>query len=137
MVTGLYALLLGVEPRAVHAWYLSVYVDAVEWVELPNTLGMSQFADGGVMASKPYAASGKYIQRMSNHCKGCRFDPGLSVGDSACPITTLYWDFLLRHEELLACNPRMAMQLKHLDRMDGAQLSLIRAQADRHRIKQG
>ncbi len=137
MVTGLYALLFGVEPRAVHAWYLSVYVDAVEWVELPNTLGMSQFADGGVMASKPYAASGKYIQRMSNHCKGCRFDPALSVGDNACPITTLYWDFLLRHEELLARNPRMAMQLKNLERMDGAQRLLIRAQADRHRTSQG
>jgi deoxyribodipyrimidine photolyase-related protein len=133
MVTGLYALLLGVHPQAVHAWYLSVYVDAVEWVELPNTLGMSQFADGGVMASKPYAASGKYIQRMSNHCKGCRFDPALSVGENACPITTLYWDFLLKHEELLARNPRMAMQLKHLDRLDDGQRLAIRNQANHHR----
>jgi deoxyribodipyrimidine photolyase-related protein len=133
MVTGLYSLLLGVDPQAVHAWYLSVYVDAVEWVELPNTLGMSQFADGGVMASKPYAASGKYIQRMSNHCKGCRFDPATSVGENACPITTLYWDFLMRHEELLARNPRMAMQLKHLDRMDDGQRFAIRNQADHHR----
>jgi deoxyribodipyrimidine photolyase-related protein len=133
MVTGLYALLFGVKPQAVHQWYLAVYVDAVEWVELPNTLGMSQFADGGVMASKPYAASGKYIQRMSNHCKGCRFDPALSVGEGACPFTTLYWDFLLRHETVLTANPRMGMQLKNLARLSPDQRSAIVAQATAHR----
>jgi deoxyribodipyrimidine photolyase-related protein len=133
MVTGLYALLLGVKPQQVHQWYLAVYVDAVEWVELPNTLGMSQFADGGVMASKPYAASGKYIQRMSNHCKGCRFDPALSVGESACPFTTLYWDFLLRHETTLTANPRMGMQLKNLARLSTDQRGAIVAQATQHR----
>ena len=133
MVTGLYALLLGVKPQQVHQWYLAVYVDAVEWVELPNTLGMSQFADGGVMASKPYAASGKYIQRMSNHCKGCRFDPALSVGESACPFTTLYWDFLLRHETVLTANPRMGMQLKNLARLSTDQRGAIVAQATQHR----
>ena len=101
MVTGLFALLYGVDPHQVHEWYLAVYVDAVEWVELPNTLGMGQFADGGLMASKPYVASGKYIERMSNHCKGCRYDPSLSTGTTACPYTTLYWDFLLRHERRL------------------------------------
>ncbi|MCU0794252.1 MAG: cryptochrome/photolyase family protein, partial [Opitutaceae bacterium] len=102
MVTGLYSLLLGVDPRRTHEWYLAVYVDAVEWVELPNTLGMSQYGDGGIMASKPYAATGKYIQRMSNYCAGCRFDPAKATGDDACPFTTLYWDFLLRHERMLA-----------------------------------
>lgn len=117
MVTGLYALMLGVEPRQVHAWYLAVYVDAVEWVELPNTLGMSQYADGGLMASKPYIATGKYIQRMSPHCKGCRYDPGQKTGASACPFTTLYWDFLIRHQQLLAVNPRMALQVKNLARL--------------------
>ena len=117
MVTGLYPLLLGVEPQQVHEWYLGVYVDAVEWVELPNTLGMSQFADGGVMASKPYVASGKYIDRMSNYCKGCRFNPALATGDTACPFTTLYWDFLMRHADLLAKNPRMLLQLKNVQRL--------------------
>ena len=129
MVTGLFALLLGVRPEAVHEWYLSVYVDAVEWVELPNTLGMSQYADGGVMASKPYAATGKYIRRMSNYCAGCRYDPARSTGPDACPFTTLYWDFLLRHESALAGNTRMALQLKNLARLDAAARKEIRATA--------
>ena len=136
MVTGLYALLLGVKPQAVHAWFLSVYVDAVEWVELPNTLGMGQFGDGGLMASKPYVASGKYIQRMSNHCKGCRYDPALSTGPKACPYTTLYWDFLIRHESLLKKNPRMAMQLKNLARLDVPTRDAITTQATAHRHAQ-
>ncbi|MFZ9099398.1 MAG: cryptochrome/photolyase family protein, partial [Burkholderiaceae bacterium] len=133
MVTGLYALLLGVRPQAVHAWYLAMYVDAVEWVELPNTLGMSQYADGGVMASKPYAASGAYIKRMSNHCKGCRYDPSQRTGERACPITTLYWDFLLRHKPHLQSNPRMALPLKHLARLSATDVAAIQAQAHAHR----
>ena len=130
MVTGLFALLSGVRPQDVHRWYLAVYVDAVEWVELPNTLGMSQFADGGVMASKPYCASGAYLDRMSNACRGCRFNPKVAVGADACPFTTLYWDFLARHEKLLKTNPRMGMQLKNLARKDAAELRQIRRQAD-------
>jgi deoxyribodipyrimidine photolyase-related protein len=121
MVTGLYALMLGVQPKQVHAWYLAVYVDAVEWVELPNTLGMSQYADGGLMGSKPYVATGKYIERMSPHCKGCRYDPAQRTGERACPFTTLYWNFLMRHEVTLAKNPRMALQVKNLARMNAAQ----------------
>ena len=136
MVTGLYALLRGVKPQAVHAWYLSVYVDAVEWVALPNTLGMGQFGDGGLMASKPYVASGKYIQRMSNHCKDCRYDPALSTGASACPYTTLYWDFLMRHEVLLKKNPRMALQLKNMERLDSSAREAISGQAAAHRQAQ-
>ena len=119
MVTGLYALLLGVHPKRVHEWYLAVYVDAVEWVELPNTLGMSQASDGGLMASKPYIASGKYIERQSGGslCARCRYQPGERTGDRACPFTTLYWDFLARHEKTLAANPRTVMQVKNLARV--------------------
>ncbi|MFZ9103895.1 MAG: cryptochrome/photolyase family protein [Burkholderiaceae bacterium] len=133
MVTGLYALLFGVRPQAIHEWYLSVYVDAVEWVELPNTLGMSQFADGGQMASKPYAASGAYIDRMSNHCSGCRYKPKEKLGPSACPFTTLYWDFLIRHKDRLAKNPRMVMQIKNINRLDQATQGQISLQANEHR----
>ncbi|MDE2605481.1 MAG: cryptochrome/photolyase family protein [Burkholderiales bacterium] len=131
MVTGLYALLLGVDPKAVHAWYLAVYVDAVEWVELPNTLGMSQAADGGLMASKPYIASGRYIERMSagSLCARCRFRPGERVGERACPFTTLYWDFLARHETRLAANPRMIMQVKNLGRIGAPERERIAARA--------
>jgi len=129
MVTGLYALMLGVQPQQVHAWYLAVYVDAVEWVELPNTLGMSQYADGGVMGSKPYIATGKYIQRMSPHCKGCRFDPAQRSGDNACPFTTLYWDFLVRHEATLASNPRMALQVKNAARQPDEQKHAVSERA--------
>jgi deoxyribodipyrimidine photolyase-related protein len=135
MVTGLYALLYGVRPKEIHAWYLSMYVDAVEWVELPNTLGMSQFADGGIMASKPYAATGKYIQRMSNYCKGCRYDPSRSTGENACPFTTLYWAFLIRHEASLKKNPRMSLQVRNLDRLSTDERRVILQQADSHRTE--
>ena len=115
-----------------HAWYLGVYVDAVEWVELPNTLGMSQFADGGLMASKPYVASGKYIDRMSNHCRGCAFNPAEFIGETACPFTTLYWDYLNKNSASLAKNPRMLMQIKHLDKISSADKALIAEQALAH-----
>jgi len=129
MVTGLYALMLGVQPKQVHAWYLAVYVDAVEWVELPNVLGMSQYADGGVMGSKPYIATGKYIQRMSPHCKGCRYDPAQRSGDKACPFTTLYWSFLMRHETAMAKNPRMALQVKNVARLTDVQKQAVHERA--------
>ena len=130
MVTGLYALMLGVRPQQVHAWYLAVYVDAVEWVELPNVLGMSQYADGGLMGSKPYIATGKYIERMGGrHCAGCRYDPALREGERACPFTTLYWDFLMRHEARLAKNPRMALQVKNLARLSDAQKNAVAERA--------
>ena len=130
MVTGLFTLLLGVRPQAVHEWYLAVYVDAVEWVELPNTLGMSQYGDGGLMASKPYVATGKYIQRMGGPCATCRYDPAAREGERACPYTTLYWDFLMRHETLLQKNPRMALQVKNIVRLSDAQRQAIVQRAD-------
>jgi deoxyribodipyrimidine photolyase-related protein len=137
MVTGLFAQLLGVDPRAVHEWYLAVYVDAVEWVELPNVLGMSQYADGGVMASKPYVATGKYIARMSNACRACPFDPALRTGPTACPFTTLYWDFLLRHDVQLAGNPRMALQVRNARALTPDEKVAIRARADEVRAELG
>jgi deoxyribodipyrimidine photolyase-related protein len=129
MVTGLFALLLGVEPRQVHAWYLAMFVDAVEWVEAPNTLGMSQFADGGLLASKPYAASGAYISRMGNYCSACRCDPKQAVGERACPFTTLFWDFLARHRTRFAAHPRTALMWRNLQRLTPEQIAAIRAQA--------
>jgi deoxyribodipyrimidine photolyase-related protein len=130
MVTGLYALLLGVQPRAVHHWYLAMFVDAVEWVEAPNTLGMSQFADGGLLASKPYVASGAYIQRMSNYCDQCRFDPKQALGETACPFTTLFWDFLARHKGRFASHPRTALMWRNLERIEPDRLRAIHAQAE-------
>ncbi len=129
MVTGLFALLLGVEPRQVQTWYLAMFVDAVEWVEAPNTLGMSQYADGGLLASKPYAASGAYIRRMSNYCDGCRYDPAQALGERACPFTTLYWDFLERHRARFAKHPRTALQWRSLERLDPERVAAIRAAA--------
>ncbi|MFU8848426.1 MAG: cryptochrome/photolyase family protein [Opitutales bacterium] len=133
MVTGLYALLLGVRPQRVHEWYLAVYVDAVEWVELPNTLGMSQYGDGGLMASKPYVATGKYIQKMSNYCQACPMNPAKRTGEDACPFTTLYWDYLMRHEAKLRKNQRMSLQVRNLDRISADEKEAIRVRADKIR----
>jgi deoxyribodipyrimidine photolyase-related protein len=108
MVTGNFALIAGFEPKQVHEWYLAVYADAYEWVELPNTLGMSQFADGGLLGSKPYAASGNYINKMSDYCGSCRYDVKKRTGPGACPFNALYWDFLDRNADKLSGNPRMA-----------------------------
>jgi deoxyribodipyrimidine photolyase-related protein len=118
MVTGNFAMLIGVDPRAVHEWYLAVYADAYEWVELPNTLGMSQFADGGLLGSKPYAASGNYINRMSDYCAGCRYDVKQKTGSDACPFNYLYWDFLTRHRNKLAGNARLGAVYRTWDRMN-------------------
>ena len=133
MVTGLFSLLYGVQPKQIHEWYLAVYVDAVEWVELPNTLGMSQYADNGIMASKPYVASGNYINKMSNYCKHCKYTPAESVGDDACPFTTLFWDFLDQHAESFANNPRMGFMLKNLQRKSDDDRQAIKQQAIHYR----
>ncbi len=117
MVTGNFALLIGVKPEEIHEWYLAVYADAYEWVELPNTLGMSQFADGGILGSKPYAASGAYINRMSDHCEGCVYDVKTKFGEGACPFNSLYWDFLMRNADTLKANPRMRQIYANWGRM--------------------
>jgi len=130
MITGNFALLAGIEPAQVEEWYLAVYADAYEWVELPNTHGMALFADGGLMASKPYAASGAYIKRMSDYCTGCAFDPKKRSGESACPFNYLYWSFLIRNEGRLRSNPRMGLSYRNLDRLEDDQRIRITLQAD-------
>ena len=130
MVTGNFALLAGLRPQEVGEWYLAVYADAVEWVELPNTHGMALFADGGVMASKPYAASGRYIDRMSDYCRTCRYDVTQAVGPDACPMNALYWAFLMRHERLLSSNPRMGIMLKQLAAMPGERRTALKQWAE-------
>ncbi|MEL7214478.1 MAG: cryptochrome/photolyase family protein [Pseudomonadota bacterium] len=117
MVTGNFALIAGLSPQEVHEWYLAVYADAFEWVEAPNVIGMVLHADGGMVGSKPYAASGAYIDRMSDYCKGCRYKVKQKTGPEACPFNPLYWDFLLRHKERFGNNPRMAQMYRTWDRM--------------------
>jgi deoxyribodipyrimidine photolyase-related protein len=133
MVTGLFALLAEVEPKQVADWYLAIYVDAVEWAELPNVAGMALYANGGRFTSKPYVASGAYIQRMSNHCTGCRYAPtakeAASKGKPTCPFTVLYWNFLDKHEATLAANPRTALMAKNVARLDAAARNTIRSDA--------
>lgn len=129
MVLGNYALMLGVDPYELHEWHMALYADAVDWASLPNVLGMSQYGDGGLVGTKPYAASGKYVDRMGTYCKHCRFDPKKRTGDDACPMTTLYWDFLMRNRKRLERNHRMRLQVKNLDRIDAAEKRAIRKHA--------
>lgn len=129
MVTGNFALLAGVAPAQIEAWYLAVYADAFEWVELPNVHGMVMHADGGRLGSKPYAASGAYIDRMSDYCKGCAFDPKVKRGPGACPFNYLYWNFLIENEKPLSSNPRLAMPYRTLARMPAAQRTEVVADA--------
>lgn len=129
MVTGNFALLAGIDPYAVHEWYLAVYADAFEWVEAPNTIGMSQYADGGLLGSKPYAASGAYIDRMSDHCQTCRYAVKEKTGPEACPLNALYWDFLARHRPRFERNPRMVQMYRTWDRMAFDRQAELRASA--------
>jgi deoxyribodipyrimidine photolyase-related protein len=125
MVTGQFALLAQVAPQQVADWYLAVYVDAVEWVELPNVAGMALHADGGRFTSKPYVASGAYIKRMSNYCDGCSYRPEQRSGERACPFTTLYWHFIAAHEKRLLASPRTSLMAKNLARIDAAERRAI------------
>jgi len=129
MITGNFALLAGLDPAEVDEWYLIVYADAYEWVEMPNVRGMALFADGGIVGSKPYASSGAYINRMSDYCQHCDYDVKDAVGDRACPFNALYWDFMARHATRFAGNQRMAMPLRTLERMDPARVQALRDRA--------
>ncbi len=130
MIIGNFALLAGLNPGAVHRWYLGVYIDAFEWVELPNTLGMSQFADGGKLATKPYVSSAAYIDRMSDYCKGCHYDKKARLGPQACPFNGLYWDFFARNRERLGANPRLGMVYRQLAKMSPEVLAAAQGRAD-------
>jgi deoxyribodipyrimidine photolyase-related protein len=129
MVVGLFGLMAELNPKEVSDWFLSVYVDAVEWVELPNVMGMALFANGGRFTSKPYVASGAYINRMSNYCKQCPYQPEQKVGEQACPITQLYWNFLDKHEQDFASNPRTTLMIKNLQRIDSTVRDQIRTES--------
>ncbi|QOT79476.1 cryptochrome/photolyase family protein [Cupriavidus basilensis] len=129
MVIGNFALLAELDPHAVHRWYLGVYIDAFEWVELPNTLGMSQFADGGLITTKPYIAGAAYIDRMGDYCKGCRYDRRARTGARACPFNALYWQFLDRHRERLGTLPRLAMAYRQWDRFSTEARAAVREHA--------
>jgi deoxyribodipyrimidine photolyase-like uncharacterized protein len=123
----------GVEPQTATDWFHGSFIDGYEWVMAPNVIGMALWADGGKMMSKPYAATGAYVNRMSTYCPSCRYDPKKRAGNDACPLTTLYWDFLDRNREILGANPRMTLQVRNLDRIDGAEMDAIRDQAKRLR----
>ena len=133
MVTGNFALLAGIHPDEVDAWYLDIYIDAIQWVEMPNTRGMSQFADGGIVATKPYVSSANYINRMSDYCGSCRYDPKKKYGEAACPFNPFYWDFYNRHRDKLAANPRIGMMYRTWDRMAAAERKRILQQAEIYR----
>ena len=130
MVTGNFALLAGLNPAEVSEWYLAVYADAFEWVEAPNVVGMSQFADGGVIASKPYVSSGAYINRMSDYCKGCHYKVSVRTGEGACPFNLLYWQFLDRHRDRFSNNARMGNMYRTWDRMDADKRATVLAEAE-------
>jgi deoxyribodipyrimidine photolyase-related protein len=130
MITGNFALLAGLNPDEVDAWYLGIYADAVEWVQLPNTRGMSQFADGGIVGTKPYCASANYIGKMSNYCAGCHYNAKERIGPKACPFNSLYWDFLLRNREKLERNPRIGMAYRSLAKMSAKDIEAITSQSD-------
>ena len=131
MVTGMFGILAEVNPKQVADWYLAVYVDAIEWVELPNVAGMALYANGGRFTSKPYVASGAYIKRMSNYCSGCKYKPEVKTGHDACPTTTLYWHFLIKHYDTFSRNPRTALMTKNVDRFSSDDVQAIQLQAEK------
>ena len=132
MVTGNFAMLAGLDPDQVDQWYLGIYVDAIEWVEITNTRGMSQYADGGIVGSKPYASSANYINKMSNYCKSCSYNNKLRYGDKACPFNSLYWNFFEKNKDKLSKNIRLSMVYRNLNNMDQEEKKAVLAQASRY-----
>jgi deoxyribodipyrimidine photolyase-related protein len=130
MVTGNFALLAGISPDEVDAWYLGIYIDAIEWVEITNTRGMSQFADGGIVGSKPYISSANYIDKMGNYCENCFYDKSKKYGDKACPFNSLYWNFYDQHRSLLKNNQRVSMMYNVWDKMSSDEKEKILMQAN-------
>lgn len=130
MITGNFCLITGIDPEQVDQWYLGIYIDAVEWVEMPNTRGMSQFADGGLVGSKPYAASGNYVNKMTDYCKGCHYKVKEKIGDDACPLNSLYWQFMVQHRTRLENNPRIGMVYRNWDKQSEAQRAATISQAE-------
>jgi len=137
MITGNLDMMLGVHPVAVDDWYMTVYADAYEWVEMPNTRGMATFADGGIVGSKPYAASGAYINRMSDYCGGCRYDVKARSGEGACPFNRLYWGFLERNRDRLRGNIRLAMPYRTLEGFGEAKRAALLADSEAARLALG
>ncbi len=139
MVLGNFALLAGIEPQAMTDWFWEMFVDGYDWVMVPNVVGMSLHADGGVVGTKPYAASANYINKMSDYCGRCRYDPKTTVGDDACPYNALYWDFMDRNERRFRLNTRMALPLRSWNARDEAWKSAVRARAAelRQRLRDG
>jgi len=129
MITGNFALLAGISPDQVDDWYLGIYIDAIEWVELPNTRGMALFADGGWIATKPYAASGNYVNKMSDYCKGCHYNVKEKIGETACPLNSLYWNFIGENYDKFSSNHRMSFPIRNWDKMEQAQKIEIRSHA--------
>ena len=129
MITGNFALLAQVDPSAVDEWYLGIYADAIEWVQITNTRGMSQWADGGIVATKPYVSAAAYIHKMSNYCDSCQYDKKKRIGEDACPFNSLYWNFLDDKKQFFAKNNRMAMMLRLLEKIPPHDLAEIKARA--------
>jgi deoxyribodipyrimidine photolyase-related protein len=130
MIIGNFSLLAGLDPKEVHKWYLGIYIDAYEWVEMPNTLGMSQFADGGLLATKPYVSSAAYINKMGNYCTNCKYKLKEKLGEDACPFNSLYWNFFDRHQDKLSNNPRLGIVNSQLKKMDQSQKKEINKKAN-------
>lgn len=132
MITGNFALLAGIDPEEVDKWYLGIYIDAIEWVEITNTRGMSQYADGGIVGTKPYVSSANYIHKMSNYCKNCHYVRAQKTGEKSCPFNSLYWNFYMQQEEKLRKNPRIGMAYNLLDKMQEAEKSSIKRTAENY-----